>query len=102
MKLQSRSTARSFDAGGGASTTWTNDATIWAEILDTSGGEDFEAAEDVASLKRTWRIRHRTGVTPQHRLVEANSTGNVWDVTATFDPTGKREELRVRSERVGI
>lgn len=102
MKLQSKSTAVTRDSAGGRGETWQTDATIYAGVIDTQGSEDAQDRVERAVLERTWRIRHRDDVTPQHRLVEESSTGSVWDITGVYDPTGKREELRIESRHVGV
>lgn len=102
LKLQSPSTNYTVDSMGDPDAGWQTDATLYAETLDTSADQEFESSEDTASMTRTWRIRHRGGVTTNHRLVEEGDTSAVWDITGTFDPNGRREELRINTRRIGI
>lgn len=102
LKLQAESTSIALDAMGDTDPTWTTEATLYAEPMDTRATEPTEGRAERARMERTWRIRHRNGVTTDKRLVEEGSTSNVWGIRGVYDPTGRREELRVESRAVGV
>lgn len=98
--LQKPSTSVSIGSGGVATVTYATTGTIWAERLETTMGEDLEGGEQHGTVRATFRVRHWPGgIDSKSRLVEAGSTANVWDVMGAHDPTGRREELRVRAVR---
>lgn len=104
--LQSPTTSATRDDMGGKSVTYSTTATVWAGTVNMSGpiggGEDVSGGLEQAHARATFRLRHRDGVTGDYRLVNADSTGEVWDITSALDPTGKRRELHVEAVRRGV
>lgn len=49
-------------------TTWTNLATVWADIRNLSGSESIKADADSSIVKSSIRIRRRTDVTAAMRV----------------------------------
>lgn len=66
LTLQQRTTTP--DSYGQPSTTWTDFATVWGEIVPTSGSEALSA--DALQYAETHQvtIRYRAGVTPKMRI----------------------------------
>lgn len=59
--------SRSSDGGGGASLTWADTETIWADINALSGEERYAAQKDTPVLSHEIIIRYRT-INPQQRI----------------------------------
>lgn len=97
--LRHRVTIQSFtvsqDSYGEEIKTWANLAsvpTVWADVQVAPAGERFlGAAEQVqATVSLKVRIRYRTDVTVQMRLVEGSRYLYIENV---YDPTGQYREL---------
>ena len=74
ITLQSATEAQ--DVFGEPIQTWsdlTTDPTVWAEVIPLSGRERFEAQQVNAEVDTTFRIRYRTDLDEQMRVVY-NST----------------------------
>lgn len=55
------------DTGGGATEAWADTATLWAEIEELSGSEQFDAQQVASTLTHRVTLRYRA-VTPQQRI----------------------------------
>lgn len=62
---------RTADAGGGATETWSDTATMWARVAPLTGTERFAAQQIQSGLSTEVEIRYRTGVVPQQRFTFA-------------------------------
>lgn len=98
LKVQSQTTVQSTDSGE-VTASWTTDAIVWAgRDMTSRGGREFLESDQPRQERRAvWTIRHRSDVTSRHRLVEAASTGTVWDVVSAFDPDGKRQWTKLQA-----
>ena len=98
-RLRHRVTFQTFttvtDAGGGETKDWVDGDTVWAAIEPLSGSERIEAMQVSPSLSHRIRIRHRDGITAAVRL---QHDGRTFDITAVFDPDGRRAELEILAE----
>lgn len=102
LKLQTRS-AGSRDAAGNPTTEWTTTETLWASRRDFGGTEDRDGGQVHGVLQGAFVTRFRSTVTPKdYRAVDADSTGTVYDITAAFDPDGRRERTRIEVVRRGV
>lgn len=97
FKLQSPTTSASRGSAGGRDVTYGTDATLYAETIELGGKEGRDGGKEQGTLQAEFRTRHRDDVTSDHRLVNARSTSEVWDITAAFDPSGRRRELRIEA-----
>lgn len=102
FKLQSPTTSASRDSGGGRTVEYQTDATLYAETIDLDGQESEDGGKEQGTLRGEFRTRHRVDVTSDHRLVNHRSTSEVWDVSAAFDPEGRRRELRIQAVQYGV
>ena len=68
------------DGGGGFTETWSDVATVWAQVLPMSGRERSQAQQvEAASVYRV-TIRRRGDLTAAHRLVWKGRPMNIrWD-----------------------
>lgn len=89
ITLQSRSTG--VDAVGQASATWLDVATVWAQVHTVRGREFFAAAQTQQEQTVKVRIRYRSGVTTDMRLMWE---GRPHDITGVI-PVGRRDMLEI-------
>lgn len=98
-KMRHRVTIQSFtvsqDAHGEEIKTWANLATnptVWADVQVAPTGERFIGGADqvLAAVSLKVKIRYRSDVTVQMRLVEGSRYLYVENV---YDPTGQYREL---------
>lgn len=91
-KLNSRVTlqqqSEEFDELGQPLTTWTDVATIWADIRNMGGIESIKADATASVVKSSIRIRYRTGVTAGMRVLHGSTAYNITAVLP--DVSGKR------------
>lgn len=78
--------------------TWATVATVWASVLARRSDEREEAKQIVAQTAYDVRIRHRTGITSDHRLTWDGKTLKL--IGEPIDPDGKRSELRIQAVEV--
>lgn len=94
VQLQRR--AAGVDSAGQPNGTWTTFATVWADIRVASGlgevaAETVSADQQVARARASIRIRHRTDVDHDCRVVH---NSDVYDVRVPlFDPQGEFVDL---------
>jgi len=86
VTLQSRSVV--VDAVGQETITWTDVATVWAEVEQLRGRELFAAAGTVYENTTRVRIRHRTDVLATWRVVHGSVK---MDITAVIDVGGRKD-----------
>lgn len=86
VKLQSL-TAGQDDIGQPVQT-WTDVATLWADVRFLNGMETVKADAGASVAKCSIRIRYRAGVTAGMRILEGSTA---YDIRAVLpDSTGKR------------
>lgn len=81
----------SQDAYGEPVESWGALATVWAQVQPLRGEERFEAQQVGAERTVRFRIRYRSDVTEQMRVVY---DGDVYDITAVLE-LGRREGLEI-------
>ncbi|MGJ7512347.1 phage head closure protein [Variovorax sp. GT1P44] len=86
VKLQALAVGQ--DAIGQPVQTWTDVATVWADVRFINGLEAVKADAPVSIAKGSIRIRYRVGVTAGMRVLEGSI---VYSIQAILpDTTGKR------------
>lgn len=86
---------RTPDAGGGATETWTDVATVWAAVEPLAGTERLRAMQVSPTLSHRIRTRYRAGITTANRAVY---DGREFDITAVIDPGERHRELQLLAE----
>jgi len=76
---------------------WSDVATVWAEIQPLEGREFFESQRLGAEQPSWIRIRHRSDVTPSMRVVRGSVT---YDIETVVDVDGLGKELRLMCNQV--
>jgi SPP1 family predicted phage head-tail adaptor len=94
ITLQSLSVTR--DEWNHPTEAWTDLATIWATKTPRRALEPTEEKQVVALNVVDWYIRHRTDVTADMRLKDADD--NVFDIVAVQE-VGRKEGLKITTER---
>ena len=93
--LQAKSVTR--DTNGAEVVTWTDIATVWANIADLGGWEFFAARQEFGQVNTRIRIRYRRDVVPFMRWKWQNAH---YDIIAVQDPDGHRTELIVMCRKL--
>lgn len=86
---------RTPDGGGGFTTAWQDIAAepeVFANIVQTSGGEILRDHQMTAGATFRITLRHRADITPAHRLVDGAAAYNI---IALRDPDGTGAWLEV-------
>lgn len=78
------------DSLGVVSETWSDTATVYAQIEAISGREFFDAARVNAEVTHRVRIRHRPGIVPAMRVLAGDRT---LDIHSVLDVDGRKREL---------
>jgi SPP1 family predicted phage head-tail adaptor len=100
ITIQSRTLTQ--DSLGQAIETWSDVATVPAEVTMASGAEPFNNryAQEVATITHRIRIRHRDNMTPLNRVIYRD---RVLDVLNVGPPPNEDQRMLMLhcSERVG-
>lgn len=96
-RLRLEAPSRSGSDGGGATISWQAVATIWAEILPTTGREVFVADGLSARVTHEVRLRYRADVSPQMRFAASD---RVFDIRAVRDVDGRKRWLSCLCEEI--
>lgn len=83
------------DGGGGATSSWSLVAEVWAAIRAAGGTERMSAEALGARVTHEVWIRHRADVTPAMRLLAGTQ---MLDIRAALDPDGRRRWLKCLCE----
>lgn len=98
-RLRLEASSRTADGGGGAETSWTLVAEVWAAVRAGSGSEPVRSEMPDGRVAHEVWMRYRAGVVPAMRLVEG---ARVLDIRAVLDPDGRQRWLRcLCEERLG-
>jgi len=80
-KLRNTVTIQQQTAGqdeiGQPMTTWTNVATVWADIRHLSGIETVKAGAQISAVKASIRIRYRAGINAGMRILHGSTIYNI-------------------------
>lgn len=76
VKLQAFTTTVDPDTGY-RDKAWTDVATLWAEVAPLSGREFLAAAATQSKVTARITIRHRAGVTNNHRILHGSTIYNI-------------------------
>lgn len=99
--LNSRVTIRQQATGqdplGQPLLTWSDVATVWANIKHTSGIEQIKAGAETSTVKVSIQIRYKTGLTHAMRVVHGADTYNIISV---LPDVGKKEYTNLVCELV--
>ena len=85
------------DAVGQPLVQWENVCSTWADARHLRGMETLRADQPAATIKASFRIRHRDGLDSTMRVL---FQGNPYNVLAVL-PQGRREVIDLACERVG-
>jgi SPP1 family predicted phage head-tail adaptor len=91
-----RATATQANPSGEQVLTWAAEATVWAEVVPLGGRELFQAQQLEAKADTRFRIRYRTGITPDETLRIAYG-GRHYDLRSVVE-LGRREGLEILAE----
>jgi SPP1 family predicted phage head-tail adaptor len=75
VTIEQKSTVQ--DAYGQPVETWTEVATVWADIRDQTGKEYFAAQATQNPVQTKITIRYRAGILPAMRVVHGSGTYNI-------------------------
>ena len=69
ITIQSKDDSQSQNAYGEETPTYTNWATVWAEIEPLTGREFLDGKQITAEVTTRIKIRHRSGILPEWRVM---------------------------------
>lgn len=69
---------------------WEPLASVWAHIRVTNGKEYIKSGAEISELKVSFRIRWRTDVTPEMRILHA---GTIYEIEAVLPDLSRREHV---------
>lgn len=76
---------------------WQDVATVWAAVEPLRGREYWAAAQVQSEVTTRIRIRYRSGIRPDMRVLYG---GRVFNVTAVIDPEERHVELQLMCREV--
>lgn len=88
IDLQQRSGTQ--DALGQPIESWSNVATVWADILHPSGVEQIKAGADMSIVKASIRVNYRANLNAGMRAVH---NGKVYDIEAVLPDETDRQYM---------
>lgn len=94
ITIQSLATTRG--TSGGVAKTYTDEATIWAEKVETTGREFRAAGSLRAETTIAFRIRYRSSLTEQHRIYFG---GKYYDILQ-INEEGRQESQLIQARTV--
>ena len=77
--------------------TWTDLATVWAEVEPLSGREFLEVKQITAEVSTRIRIRYRSGITPEMRI-EFGSI--VYDIHSIIHIEEREREIHLMCQEI--
>jgi SPP1 family predicted phage head-tail adaptor len=89
VTVRQKTTAQ--DLYGEEIATWSDLATVWAQRLELTGAERWNAEQVVAQIACKYRIRYRTDITVLHRLKDGTRE---YDIHAVLE-IGRHEGLEL-------
>lgn len=97
-RITLRNATVAINAKGEAIETYSDLATVWAEVRDPTGREVFASEQRAAQIDRVFVIRWRTGVTNLTRIVYDDGAlgSQTYDVVEVAE-IGRREGLALRA-----
>lgn len=100
-QLKHRVTVKYLNSGqddiGQPVQTWSDLASIWADIRHLNGSESIRADADSSIVKASIRIRRRTDVTPAMRVYHGST---IYEIKAVLPDEQSRERLDLSCERI--
>lgn len=92
-RLTIQAAARTQDASGGESVTWSDVLTTWGHVESLRGREYVEAQGVGVDITHRVRIPYRAGVTSGHRL--ALSDGRMLDIKSVVNIDERNADLEL-------
>jgi SPP1 family predicted phage head-tail adaptor len=84
------------NAAGSVASTWTNIATVRAELIQASAREFLEAHGETESTTIVFLVRYVAGITTDDRVTYAGATFDLVEIKEI----GRRRGLELRCERI--
>lgn len=98
-RVEIRRPVEAQDGRGGVTSQPISVAKIWAERLDSGGGESLVAHQVFGQATTTWRIRYRADLTRKMELVQGAA---VHDIVSIRDPDGHGRSLDLVTIQRGV
>jgi SPP1 family predicted phage head-tail adaptor len=76
---------------------WTDERTVWCEIVTTGGGEFYAAQKLNAETTVLFKTRYFRGLTTKHRI---KYCGRVYEILSVNDVGERRRELHISAKEV--
>lgn len=85
------------DSFGAETITWTELATVWASVEPLAGREFIEGRQEYAEVSTRIRIRQRSGIAPEMRVVHGS---NVYNILAVIHLETRYREMHLMCREI--
>lgn len=97
VTIQSKDDSQSQDAYGSEAPTYTNWATVWAEIEPLTGREFLAAKQITAEVTTRIKIRYRSGILPEWRVM----FGSIYyDILSVIHKEEREREIHLMCQEI--
>jgi SPP1 family predicted phage head-tail adaptor len=80
------------DGMGGVTATWSNTATIWADIMPASASERTQADKVIGDITHKIIVRHRSITSPNMRILFG---ARVFNIVSVVNPDNSNSHLKL-------
>jgi SPP1 family predicted phage head-tail adaptor len=89
------------DTYGQETITWTELAEVWASVEPLTGREYMEGRQEAAEVSTRIRVRYRSGIEPEMRVVCPTSYGSVtYNVLAVLHQETRKREIQLMCREI--
>jgi SPP1 family predicted phage head-tail adaptor len=81
-------------SAGGVAEAWADLATVWAQLVSTTGREFRASGSLRAETTHAFRIRHRSDLTTQHRIVYGGVAHDIVQIAEE----GRRDSMLIQAQ----
>ncbi len=83
----------SIDAGGGTSTTWSTETTVWGKVENVSGGENMFADQVRETANYRFTIRYYSSLTTKYRLYYRSKAFDITNIKILDEGKERYQEI---------
>jgi len=83
----------SIDAGGGTSTTWSTEATVWSKVENTTGSEGLFGDQVRATGTFKFTIRYYSSLTTKYRLLHRTKLFDITNIKILDEGKERYQEI---------
>ena len=83
----------SIAAGGGTSTTWSTETTVWGKVENVSGGENMFADQVRETANYSFTIRYYSSLTTKYRLYYRSKAFDITNIKILDEGKQRYQEI---------